>query len=327
MSDVSPTPNQETNPVPPVVPPAPPVVPPAPPTVMHYSEAYERALPTAKALDTAELITINIDVPSAVTTAVGAMPKIIALRDSIAKELPTFDLKHLDELQTYTLATGHAHAMYSAASSPPEAIQALNEQGIALRDLMYSDAVALSNRGLISGDKLSEFKTNVGYKNLAFDLLGLSVLLRNSWIAIASKTAVTIDELDQAASIGEQLVAAVGAREQAPAVIADVAQQRQRTFTLFVNAYDQARRAISYLRWDEGDVESIAPSLYAGRTTSRKKPEPQPEPPAPVTPGTTTTPVVPPLPGTPHSPAPVGTTPASASPIAVGLPGSPSFVS
>ena len=191
MPNENSTPTQDTNPIPPVVPPVPPVVPPAPPTGMHYSEAYQRALPTAKALDAAELVTINIDVPTAVTTAVGAMQKIMAFRDRIAKELPSFDVTHLDELQTYTLATGHAHAMYSAASAPPEAIQALNEQGLALRDLMYSDAVALSNRGLISGDKLSEFKTNVGYKNLAFDLLGLSVLLRNSWSAIASKTAVT----------------------------------------------------------------------------------------------------------------------------------------
>jgi hypothetical protein len=30
----------------------------------------------------------------------------------------------------------------------------------------------------ISGDKLADFKNNVGYKNLAFDLLGLVSLLQ-----------------------------------------------------------------------------------------------------------------------------------------------------
>ncbi|WP_438004954.1 hypothetical protein [Sorangium sp. So ce321] len=32
-----------------------------------------------------------------------------------------------------------------------------------------------------------------------------------------------------------------------------------------MHAYDQTRRAVSYLRWNEGDAETIAPSLYKGR--------------------------------------------------------------
>jgi len=38
-----------------------------------------------------------------------------------------------------------------------------------------------------------------------------------------------------------------------------------------VNAYDHVRRIISFLRWNEDDVDQIAPSLYAGRTTGRRK--------------------------------------------------------
>jgi hypothetical protein len=311
MSDVTSNTNQNSAPVP------------ASPAVMHFREAFERALPAAKALGAADLITINIDVPTAVTTATGALAEIMALRERIANELPTFDLKHLDELETYTKATAHAQALYSAASAPPEALQALNEQGLLLRDLMYSDAQALVKRGLLSGERLNEFKTNVGYKNLAFDLLGLVAVFRGAWDKVASKTALTAAELDQAQVIGEQIVAAVGAREQAPAIVAEVAQQRQRAFTLFVNSYDQVRRAISFLRWEEDDVETIAPSLYAGRVTSRKKPEPQP-----TTPPVTTSPTTPTLPGTPAPlPPPVATAPANASPIAAGLPGSSSFVS
>jgi hypothetical protein len=32
-----------------------------------------------------------------------------------------------------------------------------------------------------------------------------------------------------------------------------------------VHAYDQTRRAVIYLRWNEGDADTIAPSLYKGR--------------------------------------------------------------
>ena len=53
--------------------------------------------------------------------------------------------------------------------------------------------------------------------------------------------------------------------------------------------YDTARRAVGYLRWNENDADTIAPSLYAGRNTGRKKAGPdvaQTPKPAPSTPAT-----------------------------------------
>jgi len=307
----------------------------AAPAVLHYSEAYDKALPASKALTATELIAVNIDVPTAVTTAAGALPQILALRDQVVKDLPNFDIQNFDQLETYAFATGHAHAVYSGSSAPPEALLALNEQGLALRDTLYSDAIALSNRGIIGADKLGDFKANVGYQNLAFDLLGLASVLRLNWDKIVSKTAVQLAELDQAESIGEQLVNAVGAREQAPAIAAAQAQQRQRNFTLFARAYDQARRAITFLHWDQDDIDSIAPSLYSGRNTGHKKPDaPQPVATAPAagTPvaaaSTTTAPTKTPSPEatTPAANAPAGTTHAPTTSAAAGLPGASPFV-
>jgi hypothetical protein len=191
--------------------------------------------------------------------------------------------------------------------------------------VLLSDATALAKRGLMNGSRLGTFRTGPGYKLLAEDLVGLSSLLRNNWDRISTKTAITLAELDQAEELSRKLVAAVGAREQAPAVLAEVSVQRQRMFTLFVEAYDQVRRAVSLLRWDEGDLETIAPSLYSGRGNFRKKAEPQPA----TLPGTPTpsSPTAPTLPGTSASlPPPVATTSASASPVATGLPSSSPFV-
>jgi hypothetical protein len=252
----------------------------------HFRDAYQRALPAAQALGERDLIPLNIDLPTAVTTSIGSLGRLGALRARIVQELPGFDVGHLDQLETYTLAAAHAHAVYLAASAPPEELTALAEQGAALRDTLYSDAVALAKRGIIPGERLSDFKANVGFKNLAFDLLGLATLLRQNWQRIASRTALVAAELEQAEALGEQLVAAVGAREQARGLVAEGAQQRQRVFSLFVRSYNQVRRAISYLRWDEGDLERIAPSLYGGRKR-RKVETPSPvvhEPAAPTAP-------------------------------------------
>ena len=78
------------------------------PSFHRYREAYERAAPAAQALKAEDLVTINIDVPSAVTTAVGAFPQIMPFRDKAAA-LPGSDVSSFDQLETYTFATGVAH--------------------------------------------------------------------------------------------------------------------------------------------------------------------------------------------------------------------------
>jgi len=294
-----------------------------------YRQAYERVLPVAEAIRDEELLPVNVDVPSAVATAVGVLPKVMAYRADAA-QLPKYDVKCFDELQLHTFAVGHAHTKFLVASAPPEVLAALNERGVALRDTMYTDATALAHRGLISGERIAGFKANVGYKNIAFDLLGLSELLRENWVAINGKTAIQMSELDEAERLGQQLMDAVGNKEQAPARIARAQAQRQRNFTLFSRSYDQVRRAISFLRWDNDDLDQICPSLYAGRGGSRRKEAPTPDPTpttTPSTPGSTTHVAGSTAPAT----APV-TTSTAAMPdkppasLGVGLPGANPFV-
>jgi hypothetical protein len=200
----------------------------------QYKDAYDRALPAARALPLGELITINIDVATAVTTVIGKLPQIRSFSEQIADELVKFDRTNIDQLETYTLATAHAHALYLSASAPPEAVVKLQADATALRDMLYSDAVALANRGLVSGARLGEFKGAVGYKNVAFDLLGLTALLREAWPQIQGNTALKSEELDKADLIGEQLVNAVGTRDQSGATT-EVTQLRRdvrRTYQL-----------------------------------------------------------------------------------------------
>ena len=233
-------------------------------------EAFNDALPAATALGEEDLVPVNIDVPGAISTAISALPQIMALRDEASK-LPGFDISHFDRLQLYILAAGHAHAKLLSASASQETIATQYERGIKLRDAMYLDAVALAHRGLFNGDRLADFKAKVGYKNLVFDLIGLHALFRESWDKIASRTGVQLGELDEAELLGQQLTLAVSVREQAPRIGAQAQTQRQRNFTLFSRSYDQVRRAISFLRWDHDDLDQICPSLFAGRGGGRRK--------------------------------------------------------
>lgn len=284
---------------------------------LGYREAFQRCLPEIQALSANDLLPINVDIPTAVTTAVGALPEILNFRARILNELPQFDLTMLESLEMYTLATGQAHALYLAASTPPEHLTKLADEGAALRDTLFTDATALAKRGLLSGDRLGESRVSTGYKNVAFDLLGLSAMMRQNWQTITMRTAVQLSELDRAEWIAEQIISEVGAREQAPQSAAETSQQRQRAFTLFARAYDQVRRAITYLRWNEEDVDDVAPSLYAGRRNRKKSDD-----------GTTDTAPTPPATTAPNPPAaqpPKTLTAPDPATHAVGLPGSNPF--
>jgi hypothetical protein len=53
---------------------------------------------------------------------------------------------------------------------------------------------------------------------------------------------------------------------QAEAERAAASDLRARAFTLTFRAYAQVRHAVGYLRGLEGDADTFAPPLYAGRT-------------------------------------------------------------
>src|SRR5262249_905675 len=150
----------------------------------------------------------------------------------------------VDALEDYALAAGEANSRYVTATTPPEDINALNDQAIALRETLKSDATALAHRGLIAQERLLPFKGLVGSKNVAFERIGWANLLGDCWPQIQGKTGLTAEEIAGAKLVGERLVRLAGLREQAPAVVAEVARIRQQAMTLLVNAYDVVERAV-----------------------------------------------------------------------------------
>src|SRR5690349_8898244 len=133
--------------------------------VPRFRDAYESLLTEIKAVPASELIPINVDIPTAVTTALGSLPEIRALRARIAAEMPQFDIARFDKLEAYTLAMGHAHALYMGASTPLESLDQISDEATRLREVLYSDAAALAQRNLLDGSRLSELKGAHGFRN------------------------------------------------------------------------------------------------------------------------------------------------------------------
>lgn len=113
---------------------------------------------------------------------------------------------------------------------------------------LLGDGEALARRGYLDQALLEEIRAGQGHLDLANDLVALSALFADSWDGIRDRTVATEAEIDRAAELGPLILAALGVREHGPAPgPTDAADRRARAFTLFVRAYDQARRAVTYL--------------------------------------------------------------------------------
>lgn len=277
--------------------------------VPRFQAAYQRMLPEIEKLDKSKLLTMNLDIPAVVTTVLGSISEIRKMRDECAKSLPGFNLALFDDIEPMALAMGYSHSRQKAAKLPAMPVQELSERVVDRREVLASDCSALARRGLVDGQRLKELKGPQGYKNQGFDLLTLVALMRENWSVIQNKTAVTASELDEAETLADQLLTAVGEREQLPAAPAESAEIRQRAYSLFMRSYDELRRAAEYLRWHDGDADAHVPSLY--NTGRRKRSEVlEDEPPqAPATPAA----------------APAKAEPAKSSGAASGMPGSDPF--
>ncbi|MFO7179952.1 MAG: hypothetical protein DIU78_014735 [Pseudomonadota bacterium] len=218
-----------------------------------------------RALPEETLRKVTVDVPTVVATILGALPKVRVYRAQIVDELPKYDLGPFDRLEEYALALAYAHGAYVAASQPPRSLEEVGAEASRVREIMLADAEALAVRGLIDRSRLAEIRLGSGYRDTAFDLVALVNLYRSRWSHIESRTGVMLGELEMAEIVADRLIIAVGERDQIPVKRSAAIDDRMRAFTLCVNAYNQVRRAIGYLRFDHNDADLIAPSLYAGR--------------------------------------------------------------
>lgn len=284
-------------------------------------EAYDRVLPEIQAVDPDKVRSVNVEVTTAVSRVLGAAPKILALCTDQGQKTPGIDFASLRQLETYAYALQEAHVRCLSSGKSPDELRALTEEGDSLRALLRSDVAALVNRGLIDPARVSSCQGQPGYKTIATELGILASVMLSCWPQIQGKSCVSEQELRRAQSIAEALLAYLGSREQSPEAKAAASEVRDRAFTLLADNYDIARRVVTYLRWNDGDADQIAPSLYGGKRRSRRDDNDDDNDDVPaVTPGAApvnTTPAN----TTPANPIPGNSIPANGTPLAGPAPG------
>lgn len=146
-------------------------------------------------------------------------------------------------LVTFGLAALHTDVMAGQPNDRPF-LDTLAEATTLRRNMLVA-AEPLADRGFVSADKLAEIKSGTGHVDTAHDVIALAELFGAVWSTIHDKTVITRTELDRAAKVGPELLALIGVRRQNGND--DTLRLRERAFTLLANAYDECRRALTFL--------------------------------------------------------------------------------
>ncbi|MEI8255415.1 MAG: hypothetical protein WCJ30_07040 [Deltaproteobacteria bacterium] len=288
--------------------------------------AYTQMLPLAREIDPKDLIPVNLDIPTVASTCLAVAERLGPYRAALAR-LPSYDIGAFDTLGTAALALAVAQADHTYASSPKDSLGTIVDRGILLRRSFGLWGSALADIGLVHRGQLDSIPNAPGYRELAVELTTYVRMFRASdWADIKSKSGLTDALLSEAESISQRILVIVGDRELIPARIAQAAEIRQRMFTLCVRRYDTVRRGVGFVRWEQGDADELAPSLYVrGPRTPAAKPTPA----SPPSPGPVTAPSTPRAPSAPvtstTSGTPATSAPAMPAPQAVGFPNSSPF--
>jgi hypothetical protein len=272
------------------------------PSLEDGYESYRKLEAEILAVPEVEVVRVQVDVTRACAIALGAVKAIQSMKPLVTGKLPAHDLQAIDNIVDYIFAAYYAHAISAPPARDVEKLQKLSEEATALREDLLVQAEALAHKGYFDAGKVAEIRGGTGYLDTATDLTSLSLLFRSGWTIVKDKTTVTQQEAERADVLGREILAAMGARLQpnGEATTLDEAMDRRaRAFTVFQRAYERCRQAAAYLRWDEGDADSLVPSLFI-RARSRKpvvtvtEPEvPAPDggavmPPSPAAPSTQT---------------------------------------
>lgn len=231
-----------------------------------FSRALLSVMDELLAIDERRLVLVNTDLPAAATLVIGAARDVRALRPEMVEWFGEEMASKVDRLELLADAVAQAHGRHCASETGVD-LQPLATSVAELRGALVAEVASLGARKLLVPSALGPLRGGKGFQNLAFDVLQLVAFLTRQWSVIEGATGYSMGEIERAEALANQLITAVGLREQPQrSVTADV---RQRAFTLLSQTYDDVRRMVGFLRWKQGDADRIAPSWHRGRKGRR----------------------------------------------------------
>ena len=236
--------------------------------------AFDRMRAQIEAIPREQAMRVNVDATYAAGLGAWVAGRLEQLRPQLQQLAPFLDMQAINELADRAHAFAYAHGDYLFATTPQEPIAELHKEGATLIDLLLLSASALSAQGLLPNERVALVRTPTGYRNASEHLTALTKLFKDYWPDIGGKTGVTMQQIDRGAVLAVQLLEGSIERMHTPANPTEAALARSRAYTLFYRAYDELRRAVTFLRWHDEDADRIAPALFLRSAAPRKGEKP-----------------------------------------------------
>ena len=194
-------------------------------------------------------------------------------RDAVRTKFGEDGLAIVDGLWADAEATRQAQFDFASGSKTSD-LSALHDQVMEKHTLLVTDADALANRKLLDRTRINTARGVQGYRNAAGSTMILVSIFHENSALLGSKTALTMEEVDDAERVARAMLHAMDEREFGTQKLAPE-ERRNRAMNTLIQNYGEVRRMLTYLRWWHGDVDAIAPSLWVSRrTTGGKKKTP-----------------------------------------------------
>lgn len=235
-------------------------------------EAFARCLPEMLALDAKQVQRLNLDVPAVVVKALGVLPRIRSLRPEFERVYREFDWGLLDRLEDYAYALLRADAKFRITSMPRNDPAGLVDEGKALRAVLLACLEACAKRSFVNPARWRHLQKTNGFMSLANDLGILSAVFASEPGLMERQGLVTPVDIARGEYITRQLLEIAGRRRHRRRNVQQASDMRARAFTLLMRNYERVRLAVQYLRFEQGDADKIAPTLF-GKRISRKQRE------------------------------------------------------
>jgi len=243
-------------------------------------DVYERLLPRIEAVPKHRLRPLNVDVSTIVSRVYGAVRHFPTFAETLAK-LPDYRFDLVAELGDLVGALLYVDSLVRITHASLGALPELVARGMALRELLIADARALIARKVLPPDTLDHLTGRTGALRVGSDLGVLGAIFVKAWDRIEGRCGTTKEEVHEADRLSTALTMAAAERSNADRPRKAVLRLRVQTFTLVVDAYNEYRRGIHFLRAPHGDGERLVPSLWkgrGGRGATKKAPEPPENP-------------------------------------------------
>jgi hypothetical protein len=130
----------------------------------------------------------------------------------------------------------------------------------------------LMAEGLFDPKVLAAARSGTSVRDRASDLSVLTVEYRANEAKLAGKMPLSREDIARAAYVSRAVIDSLVDRASSSEARAAATRDRQLAATLFARTWSEIRRAVTWLRWNDGDADTLAPSLYSvdgGRRASR----------------------------------------------------------